>query len=128
MEHLIEVTVGGRSSYFVWASGDKAAVEEAYRKGSEIVGWSLAATVAVEYEDNRIPVEKLRRLRELGYEGDVFDERYHTEKGEGADDEGWWFEPDEYVEAWAFVVGLGGVEVVFIGAETVHAGGYGCFY
>lgn len=138
MERLIELTVGDRSgdghekanSYFVKATGDKAAIKAAYERGCKVVGWDLQATVCTKYEEDYIAREKLARLRELGYEGEVWEERYYLEDNSHyvSREDAWSLSPDEYVDAWAFFVELGGEKIEFLQAEDIHTGGYGCFH
>lgn len=133
MEHLIELIVGDQrdgheksNSYFVKASGDKAA----YERGCKVVGWGLQATACTEYEEDYIAREKLARLRELGYEGEVREECYYLKDNSHyvSREDAWSLSPDEYVEAWAFFVELGGEKIEFLQAECIHTGGYGCFH
>ena len=137
MEHLIEFSVGDQSgdghekssSYFAKASGNKEAIEAAYKRGCEKVGWDLRKTVCIDYEEGYIPREKLARLRELGYVGEVWEERCFLEdqKCYWSREDAWSLAADEFVAAWVFFVELGGEKIEFLQAEHIHTGGYGCF-
>jgi len=52
---------------FIDTNLTKKEINEAYEKATELLGFSFCDDVASDYEDSQIEVEKVKKLRELGY-------------------------------------------------------------
>jgi hypothetical protein len=102
-------------------------IADAYKKGRAIVGWDLSETVADEYEDNKISLEKCNRLKELGYDTGFEGEGWVDED----DEEGPRISTIEFAHVYMFFVWLGNKDVVweFVNDSTgkLNIGGYGLF-
>lgn len=112
---------------------DKKAMEKAYKKGTKKLGFDFCKDVCAEYEDNKLPPEKLDALVKLGLETKGMGLEYdlkRIKKDEGVEI-GLWH--DDFVEIYLFIVKLGDDEFTFeyLNADanpTINIGGYGMFY
>jgi hypothetical protein len=95
------------------------ALEKAYVKGTEIVGFDFSETVAVEWQDSSIPIEKVKRLEELGW----------INRLEDADEESYSIYTDMFLDIWMFIAKLGDPSLQWekVKNSDVHIGGYGLF-
>lgn len=130
----INLNVGDRSGdghdkrehFLIECNLDVAGVQKAYKKGVKLTGFDLSNEVAAEYEDCRISHEQLKRLRELGYEGELFDEKHMDDEVNGPAMDGL-----EFAHIYMFFVWLGNKDVVweFVDARnaSIDIGGYGLF-
>jgi len=115
-----------REHFLIECNLDVAGVQKAYKKAVKLVGFDFSNEVAAEYEDSRISHEQLKKLRELGYDGELFDEKYMADGACGLAMDGL-----EFAHIYMFFVWLGNKDIVweFVDAQdaTIDIGGYGIF-
>jgi len=97
-------------------------LNEAYQKGSSIVGFDLKETVAKEYEDNLLPEENANALQNHGIDLSGFDSY-----SEDLDDIT--LMSEEYVELYLKICQLGDPDFLYeyTRMNEINIGGYGLF-
>jgi hypothetical protein len=101
-------------------------IEDAYKKGTNKVGFDFIRTIANEYEDNVISAEKLDALIELGLKD--FDRI-----GDDTDEDDYNLDTDSFADIYLFIVKLGNEDFeykILVGESNpeIRIGGYGLFY
>ena len=101
----------------------------AYKKGTEKLGFDFIATVAVEYEDDRLPADKWEKLTKLGLKLDYELEPFDDLDGEEDD---YRIDSITYAEIIMFICSLGSPDLTYKFIEkdysdNWHVGGYGLF-
>ena len=137
MKHRITMIIGDWSGdghreteTEVWlANKDLAAVEEAYEKGSKILGVDIIKTVCVDYEDSSIETELFWKIANLcpdfGEEWDLEGEPPSEENAERPVDSHEW----PYLVMAVAKIGDPDLEVAEAPHEsTWKVGGYGLYY
>jgi phosphopantothenoylcysteine synthetase/decarboxylase len=108
-----------------------AEINEAYKRGTKIVGFDFCDEVAKEYEDRRLSNEHMKLLVAQGYdEKSVERVEYDNDDDDYDGDYSLW--TDSYPDIWLFIVKLGNpnfkYEEVVDSAQRINIGGYGLFY
>ena len=132
MEHIVQLIVGdwfedghGRHRDVVLKTNfDQRQIEEAYLKGSEILGENILGNYCIQYEDSELPAEIMTKLFNHGFSGRMLDSIYKLEDGSyGASNE-------DLVAIYLFVCHLGDSNFKYelVEPSRIHIGGYGVFY
>lgn len=116
---------GKKEDYLIESNITLAELKKAYAIGSEKVGFDLIDQIAAEYEDSSFPQKHLLKLKELGFDYDLFDEKYCRDDDLNLQDE-------EYVDIFLFICKLGNEEFKYEflndDSDNWDIGGYGLFY
>jgi hypothetical protein len=134
LEHRIELVVGDWSHdghektdvQFLESNLPSSEIKKAYNAGTKIVGFDFSKVVARNYEEDKISVDKVDKLKSLGCElFDSYDEYDFSEK------EGYQLWPDIFTDVYLFICKLGNpdfeYELVSDSADRINIGGYGLF-
>ncbi len=121
-----------RETINIKSSLDKKAMEKAYKKGAKKLGFDFCKDVCAEYEDNKIPSEKLDALVKLGLETKGMGLEYDLKRMKKDKDVGIGLWHDDFVEIYLFLIKLGNEEFTFEYLDvdtnpTINIGGYGMF-
>lgn len=114
-----------RDNYLIESNLNKKQMLKSYKKGSKILGFDFMNTVAKDYEDSKLSIEMLTKLRDNGYDGKIFDESY-CKNGHGPN-----LQCGEYVDIVLFVCKLGdpAFKYEYIKEDfSWDIGGYGLYY
>lgn len=128
----------------IQSNADVSKIEAGYRAGTAKLGFDFCEEVASDYEDGRIHLAELKKLRDAGFKRKLEDE--HTEeeakatakefeKYGRASQTNWEYwaggclDPETYCEIYQFIVQLGDPLIVFTPIEhgELRIGGYGLF-
>jgi hypothetical protein len=118
----------------------KEQMNEAFDKGSKILGFDFTNEVATDYEDSQIPIEMWQKIKDAGYSNHIDDEEYYNKliakpKSERAPWErsspkGPSVNMDEFIDIVLFICKLGDPNFEYeesIDDNNWHIGGYGLF-
>jgi hypothetical protein len=99
-------------------------IKLAYKKGTEIVGFSLSEDVCKNYEDNFISIEKYNKLCDLGMPEEIGDgcNLFNNDKI--------YLIGDDFVYIYLFIVKLGNPKFSWLNSsvdDNIFIGGYGLF-
>jgi hypothetical protein len=125
---LVNLTIGdwsadghGQTESLIYNTNlSSTEVKDAYKIGTSTVGFNFCETVALGYDDCKMPLDKLARLRELGFD---FDDGYYFDEDDP------YIDPELFASIYLFIVKLGNSEAVFerFNVDTINIGGYGLF-
>lgn len=130
MQHTIDLVVGDWSGdghnqkqiFTIKSNLDNGAVAKAFKAGEKKLRFRFRDTVAVSYDDNKVPSDAIEKLKKHGLDlGAVI---YDYMEGEQVT-----IGPDEYVDIWLFIAKLGNPSFEFelIDSPAINIGGYGLF-
>lgn len=128
---VLTLTVGdwsddghGQTSIHVYISNkNHKEVKEAYKNGSDKLGFDFREECCRQYEENYVYREHLEKLIEFGLSNDEKLSNLDMEKGS------WKLSIDNFVETWVFICRLGDPSLIIEKAVTsnINIGGYGLF-
>jgi len=116
---------GMTQSIIIKSNFTKDQIKEAYKSGTEIIGFDLKSDCCRKYEDDLLTTEQVNKLKSYGIIVEFECE------WDGADlSEGFHVIPDEYTEIFLKICRLGDPDFNYEILDTpeVHIGGYGIFY
>lgn len=118
----------------------KTQMNEAFDKGSQILGFDFTNEVAIEYEDSEIPIEMWNKIKTAGYTCHLDDEESYIKliakpKNERApwersNPKGPSVNMNEFIDIVLFICKLGNPNFEYeesIDDDDWHIGGYGLF-
>lgn len=97
-------------------------IENAYEKGTKIVGFDLTEDVASEYQNNTLSIQNYEKLKSLGF-------KHKLDLCHSNDAECLWVSCDDFCEMYIFIVALGNknFEHKHVIGKQINIGGYGLF-
>jgi hypothetical protein len=136
MKNIISLVVGDWSGdghdkkdiINIESNFDKKAIDLAYKLGTEKLGFDFCNHIAEEYEDNKLPNEEWKKLKEAGYQDDNGLEEDAKKYNDGEIS----LDISSFADIYLFIVKLGNEKFKFEYLEgnknpQINIGGYGLF-
>lgn len=102
---------------------DAETIEDAYKKGTKIVGFDWSKEVASTYEDNEVCSEIVKKLKDHGHPG------FYEENDDGT---ATIYEADDFAQTYMFIACVGDPSIVWSFVEMtkhqIKIGGYGIYF